>query len=268
MSIYAIGDVQGCFNELKKLIERIQFNPNKDTLWFTGDLVNRGPQSLDVLRFIKNLGKTQQIVLGNHDLHLLAVMHGAHPGFPGDTFEAILHAPDRDELMLWLCQQPLLYHDNENQFTLVHAGLSPEWDWITAKKLAHEVEIILQSEKRIDFFREMYQDSPTRWSDVLTGWERLRCITNYFTRVRFCFSDGSLELKEKSGIQEKSVERIPWFQFPDRKNKEMKIIFGHWAALNGVTDTKNVFALDTGCVWGKRLTAMRLEDKKLFSCSC
>jgi bis(5'-nucleosyl)-tetraphosphatase (symmetrical) len=267
MPTYAIGDIQGCYSALQDLLTLIQFDKNNDTLWFTGDLVNRGPQSLETLRFIKSLGKKQITVLGNHDLHLLAVSHGAHSGSPDDTLQEILAAPDRDELLQWLSQQPLLHHDDSSGFIMVHAGLAASWDLDLAKQLAHEVEQVLQSENNHDFFRHMYGNHPDLWDANLTGYDRLRCITNYFTRARFCYPDGRLELKNKGKV-EHAEKLIPWFNVPDRKNKNLKIIFGHWAALGGVTNTPNVFALDTGCIWGFTLTAMRLEDGELFSVSC
>ena len=263
---YAIGDIQGCFSELEKLLAHIQFDPAKDILWFTGDLVNRGPQSLETLRFIKNLGEQHIVVLGNHDLHLLALSHAAHAGWEDDTLNSILTAPDRDELITWLSQKPLLYHDVELGFTIVHAGLAPNWDLITAKRLAKEVEAIIQGTTAADFFKHMYGNSPEQWDERLTGWDRLRCITNYFTRLRFCHRDGQMELHTK-GTREFSPDLIPWFEVKPRANADLNIIFGHWAALGGVTNTPNTHALDTGCVWGHQLTAMRLEDHKRFSIS-
>lgn len=268
MSTYAIGDIQGCFAPLEKLLEHIQFDPSKDQLWFTGDLVNRGPQSLETLRFVKNLGENQHIVLGNHDLHLLALSHQAHPGWEDDTLQAILQAPDREELLNWLRHQPLLHHDATLNYTMVHAGLAPAWDLATAQRLAHEVETILRSDQAVDFFHHMYGNHPALWRDDLQGWDRVRCITNYFTRARFCHADGSLELKSKGKLDSQSAELFPWFQTPHRRNADLKIIFGHWAALGGITNTQNAFALDTGCVWGFCLTAMRLEDGKRFSVNC
>lgn len=264
MANYVIGDVQGCFSALEKLLDKIQFNATQDTLWFTGDLVNRGPESLKTLRFIKNLGPRHRIVLGNHDLHLLAVAYDAHSGWEEDTLDEILAAEDREELIDWLRHQPLLHH--AEGFTMVHAGLAPSWNLETAQRLAREVEIILQSDQAQVFFQAMYGNTPSAWEENLTGMDRLRCITNFFTRVRFCHSDGSLELTSKGEME--STGLIPWFQFPDRKNSELKILFGHWAALGGVTNTPNVFALDTGCIWGFCLTAMRLEDGVRFSVGC
>ncbi len=268
MTIYAIGDIQGCFFALENLLREIQFDSSRDSLWFTGDLVNRGQQSLETVRFIKNLGKNQQIVLGNHDLHLLACVHNAHKGQTDDTLQPFLTAPDRDELVHWLLQQPLLHHDKTSGFTMVHAGLAQSWDLNTALRLANEVETILQSDQCRDFFLNMYGNEPSAWDESLQGWDRLRCITNYLTRVRFCHADGSLELKTKENMTIKDTRLTPWFQLANRANANLKIIFGHWAALGGVTNTPNVYALDTGCVWGYCLTAMRLDDGERFSVKC
>ncbi len=268
MTIYAIGDIQGCFFALEKLLREIQFDSSRDKLWLTGDLVNRGQQSLETVRFIKSLGENQQIVLGNHDLHLLAVAFNAHKGQPDDTFHAFLSAPDRDELIHWLLQQPLFHHDVKSGFTLVHAGLAPSWDLKTSQRLANEVETILKSNQCQEFFQHMYGNEPNAWNETLQGWDRIRCITNYFTRARFCHADGSLELKTKENMPIADTKLIPWFRIADRANANLKIIFGHWAALGGVTNTPNVYALDTGCVWGYCLTAMRLEDGKRFSVKC
>lgn len=267
MATYAIGDIQGCFTDLENLLKKIQFDSTHDTLWFTGDLVNRGPLSLETLRFVKSLGNKQHTVLGNHDLHLLALAYGAHPGSADDTLMPILDAPDRDELLDWLCQQPLLHHDEALGFVMVHAGLAHNWDLKTAKSLAHEVETVLRSDQKYDFFNHMYGNHPDHWDATLTGYDRLRCITNYFTRLRFCYPDGRLELKNKGKV-EHAENLIPWFQVPHRINKDIKIIFGHWAALGGITHTPNTYALDTGCVWGHSLTAMRLEDESYTSVSC
>lgn len=267
MATYAIGDVQGCYEPLMQLLNKINFNSNNDTLWFTGDLVNRGPDSLQVLRFIKNLS-SKQIVLGNHDLHLLAVVHGAHPGLNEDTVKPILDASDRHELIEWLQQQPLIHHDEKLGYTMVHAGLSPEWDLAIAKKLSHEVESVLQSPHASNYLHAMYGDQPDQWNNALQGNDRLRCITNYFTRARLCHPDGRLELKSKGKINANVSHLIPWFKLPQRINTNLKILFGHWAALGGETHTPNTYALDTGCVWGFCLTAMRLEDGKKFSANC
>jgi bis(5'-nucleosyl)-tetraphosphatase (symmetrical) len=259
---YAIGDIQGCFGALRALLNLIHFNEKEDTLWLTGDLVNRGPQSLETLRFIKRLGQKHRIVLGNHDLHLLAILHGIRKNTHEDTLNNILQAPDRDELKQWLLMQPLLQYDENMGYLMIHAGLAPTWNIKTAIALSHEVETILQSEQANIFFQHMYGDFPDQWDPHLQGFDRLRCITNYLTRARLCYPDGRLAL-EHTG--KKAKDLIPWFKLANRKTAQMKIIFGHWAALGGITDTPNTFALDTGCVWGFALTAMRLEDGKRFS---
>lgn len=269
MSTYAIGDVQGCFEALLRLLDKIQFDAQHDTLWFTGDLVNRGPQSLETLRFIHSLGKKAITVLGNHDLTLLAVGNHAIPYNPArHTFIDILEAPDRDELLNWLQFQPLLHHDEQLQFTLVHAGFSPLWDLPTAMTLAKEVETVLQSAHSLEFFKHMYGNYPNTWGPQLTGWDRLRYIVNCFTRLRFCNAKGQLELSSTEAENHAPEGFSPWFKIPNRKSQTLNIIFGHWAALNGKTDEPNVFPLDTGCVWGKCLTAFRLEDHLNIALQC
>lgn len=268
MSTYCIGDVQGCSDELQSLLHLIQFNPQKDTLWFTGDLVNRGPQSLEVLRFVKLLNERSiaLMVLGNHDLHLLAVVNQSTPLKAEDTFQDILNAPDCVELCNWLRQQPLIHHDRG--WTLVHAGLPPQWDLAQANACAREVETVLRSERHQEFTSHMYGNSPHCWDEKLSGWERLRVITNYFTRLRFCDTAGNVEFTSKGESHKMPEGFLPWFRIPNRFNKNLTILFGHWAALQGKTDEPNTYALDTGCVWGHALTAMRLEDKKKFSLPC
>lgn len=268
MATYAIGDIQGCYSSLQKLLKHIQFDPNLDQLWFTGDLVNRGTQSLEVLRFIKGLGARQRCVLGNHDLHLLACAFAQHQGWKDDTFAEILAAPDKDELMAWLRQQPLFYYDEQLEFAMVHAGLAPTWDLAKALALAKEVETVIRGEQLQDFLKHMYGDKPDLWDEELTGWDRLRAITNHFTRMRFCYPDGRLELSDKGPADAPQERLMAWFRLPNRVNSDLKIIFGHWAALGGITNTPLTYAMDTGCVWGFKLTAMRLEDGKRFGVDC
>lgn len=265
MATYAIGDVQGCFDELQALLTKINFNPTQDTLWFVGDLVNRGPQSLATLRFIKNLPHCK-VVLGNHDLHLLAMAYGR--SYHSHTLDEILQAADRDELIHWLRQQPLLHYDAKLNYVMVHAGIPPQWDLLLAKQCALELQTALQSAQVSDLLKHMYGDEPVQWRDDLQGWERLRFITNAFTRMRFCTRDGKLDFHYNGKIGKQPHELIPWYQIPERRNKDLNIIFGHWAALQGKVDEPNVFALDTGCVWGNSLTAMRLEDQKIFNTPC
>lgn len=268
MTIYAIGDIQGCFAEFEKLLAHINFNVNEDILWFTGDLVNRGPRSLEVLRFVKALGDKHKMVLGNHDLHLLSIAYGVRVPHRSDTLDGILTAPDRDEIIDWLRHRPLLHHDKDTGFVMVHAGLAPSWSLKQATLLVQEVETILRSDSPEFFLKNMYGNQPDHWDDNLAGNERLRCITNFLTRMRFCHADGRLNLSYKGEIAGKPDDLIPWFDVPDRVNANEKIIIGHWAALGGKLDIPNVYALDTGCVWGNCLTAMRLNDEKRFNVKC
>lgn len=266
MSTYAIGDVQGCLNELQKLLDAIHFDSQRDTLWFAGDMINRGSQSLETLRFIKNLGERHITILGNHDLHLLAVHYGARHLNKTDTLDAILNASDKIDLIEWLRHRPLLH--SSQGFTLVHAGLAPAWSIQKARALAHEVETALRGQTPDYFLKHMYGNEPDYWDDNLAGMDRLRVITNYLTRLRFCYADGRIDLKYKGEIAGKPKELLPWFDVPNRANENENIIFGHWAALNGKTTLPCLFALDTGCVWGNCLTALRLEDKQKFSVAC
>lgn len=272
MSIYAIGDVQGCFAELQDLLAVIHFNPAKDKLWFSGDLVNRGPQSLNVLRYVKSLKTSAICVLGNHDLHLLAVAQGLAATHQYDTLTEILNAPDSQELCDWLRMRPLLHHDNALGFTLVHAGLSPQWDLPLAQQCANELEQILRSPQYLEFLKHMYGDQPKQWSPNLSGWQRARFICNCFTRIRYCTLDGALDFKHKGPIGSQPAHLFPWFTLDNRANKNLNIIFGHWAALGAYREKdvteKGIYALDSGCVWGNSLTAFRLEDKKWFTVSC
>jgi bis(5'-nucleosyl)-tetraphosphatase (symmetrical) len=266
MSTYVVGDLQGCLQPLLCLLEQVAFNPQKDKLWCTGDLVNRGPESLAALRFIHSLGDACITVLGNHDLHLLAVAYGNASLKPADTLQEILDAPDSSILLDWLRHQPLIHH--ENNFTLVHAGIAPQWSVSEAMQYAHEVETALRSENFTDFLNHMYGNQPDVWQDNLTGHDRLRVITNYLTRMRFCYADGRLDLKNKLGAEHAKEGTYPWFKTPGRIATNNNIVFGHWAALLGQANTPHVYALDTGCIWGGSLTLLRIEDVKLFSCQC
>jgi len=264
MSTYAIGDIQGCFNAFQSLLAKIQFKPEEDQLWLVGDLVNRGPNSLEVLRYLRDLPRAPIIVLGNHDLHLLAVACGAEPVKKKDTFQDVLAAPDCDALCHWLRQQKLFHHDASQGYVLVHAGLPPQWNLSDALKHAAEAEAILQGPSYKTFFQHMYGDEPDCWQDTLVGWPRMRLITNYFTRMRFCTPQGRWNLRGKRDLKEQPKGFLPWFKIPNHQEASLKIIFGHWAALEGKTEMENRIALDTGCVWGGKLTAFRLEDGKFF----
>jgi bis(5'-nucleosyl)-tetraphosphatase (symmetrical) len=265
MSIYAIGDIQGCYSELQQLLEQIHFVPVQDKLWLVGDLVNRGPESLQVLRLVKSLGESAITVLGNHDLHLLAVAAGETELHRSDTLDEVLNAPDRDELLFWLRQQRLIYE--KDGYVLVHAGLLPQWNIKQATSLAREVESVLRSEDYVIFFQHMYGNSPKAWSDDLAGYKRLRVITNAFTRMRICTPQGEMEYKFKGEVENIPDGYLPWFDLPKRKSRDATIIFGHWSAL-GLKVTPNIIALDTGCLWGGPMTAIRLEDRKIFQVSC
>ncbi len=271
MSTYAIGDVQGCYDPLMRLLDKIHFDKEKDQLWFTGDLVNRGPNSLKTVRFVKSLNTSAITVLGNHDLTLLAVGYGTKPYNANYyTFNDILEAPDRDSFLSWFKTLPLIHHDPKLGFSLVHAGFHPLWDLTLALKLAKEVETILQGPESLfhEFLKHLYGNEPDTWDLHLTGWDRIRFIVNCFTRMRFCNEAGKLEFLTKESAHAAPPGFSPWFQIPNRKTKEMNIIFGHWAALEGHTNTPKVFALDTGCVWGNCLTALRLEDQQRYTVDC
>jgi bis(5'-nucleosyl)-tetraphosphatase (symmetrical) len=265
MATYVIGDMQGCFDPFIGLLEKINFNSNQDCLWLTGDLVNRGPKSLEALRFIKSL-KYSQVVLGNHDLHFLSIFYGQSNLNSQDTLKPILDAPDKEDLATWLRHRPLLHHDADLGVTLVHAGLPPQWDLQKALQCANELETVLRGKHYLDFFKHMYGDIPNCWNDALAGWDRLRVIANCLTRLRFCDAEGHLDLNTKGNIAQKGY--FPWFKVAKRRSKNLKILFGHWAALAGKTNDPNAIALDTGCVWGGCLTALRLEDGKRFAFNC
>ena len=262
MPTYAIGDVQGCYDELQRLLDTLHFDPGTDTLWFTGDLVNRGPLSLATLRFVKGLGEHAVTVLGNHDLHLLAVAHGHLRYHRKDNFHDVLEAPDRDELLNWLRHQPMLHHDDQLGYTMIHAGLPPQWDLAKAQACARELENVLQGQDYIAFLGQMYGNEPDQWSEALTDWDRLRFITNCFTRLRYCDDKGRLELEEKGAPGSQPAPYRPWFTVPGRASAALKLVFGHWSTLGSCNET-NVYPLDTGCLWGGQLTALRLDGPPL-----
>lgn len=268
MATYAIGDIQGCLEPLQCLLEKIAFDPAQDRLWLAGDLINRGPASLATLRYLYTLRDSLTIVLGNHDLHFIAVYYGLRKQGKNDTLDQLLAAPDCPDLVYWLRQQKLVHHDPILGYTMAHAGIPPQWSLQDALIRAREVETVLKSSQPENFLAGMYGNSPTLWSGSLTGVDRLRVITNYFTRMRFCNAQGELELQSKESADAAPIGFAPWFSFLQRKTRDEKIIFGHWAALEGRVGFPNLFALDTGCVWGGSLTAMRLEDGLRFSCRC
>ena len=265
MAIYAIGDIQGCYDELQRLLQKIRFDPAQDKLWFVGDLVNRGPGSLQVLRLVKSLGDSAITVLGNHDLHLVAVAAGIGKLHKSDTLDEILAAPDRDELLHWLRRQKLAHL--ENGHLLVHAGVLPGWTANKAVEMAREVESVLRGDGHADFIAQMYGNAPQRWDDGLAGYARLRAIVNAFTRLRICTPQGEMEFKFKGETGKIPPGYLPWFGVPGRKSADTTVVFGHWSAL-GLVVRDNVIALDTGCLWGGPMTAIRLEDRKLFQVGC
>jgi bis(5'-nucleosyl)-tetraphosphatase (symmetrical) len=269
VSTYVVGDIQGCLKPLKCLLREVAFDPDKDVLWSVGDIVNRGPKCLKTLRFLHKMRKSLVLVLGNHDLHLLAVAAGVRPLSDSDTLDKILKAPDRDKLLGWLIRQPLLHQ--EHGVTLVHAGIPPQWSVDEAASYAREVEAVLRSAQCVDFFRQMYGNEPALWSDDLEGMERLRVITNYLTRMRYCSKEGVLDLESKGATTEASLggkKVSAWFSHPERKTANDRILFGHWASLEGQTDSHNAIALDTGCVWGGALSFYQLETGEWTRCDC
>lgn len=269
MATYIIGDLQGCYDELQKLLKRIEYQPNIDELWFAGDLVNRGPKSLECLRFVKNLGAKSKMVLGNHDFHLLAAYSGVEKFLSkSDTLDDILNAPDVDELMDWLRQQPLMVRHDFLPLVMVHAGIPPQWTINEALAFANEVTNSLkQSDWQDQIRNELFGSEPSEWQVTLTGWDRLRYIVNAFARMRYCGVLGKLEFSQKGKPEKNSTEYQPWFTWPNRKNKDHEIFFGHWSTL-GAMDAYNIHTTDTGCLWGGKLTAYCLETQKRHTVNC
>ena len=265
MATYAIGDVQGCCDALHALLGEVGFSVSRDMLWFVGDLVNRGTQSAAVLRFVRSLGERAIVVHGNHDLHTLAVAAGKAKRRADDTLEDLLGAPDRDELLDWLRMRPLLHVDRE--YVMVHAGLLPSWSLAQAADLAAEVEAALRAPAHLELYPSLYGSKPAAWSDALRGAERLRVIVNAMTRMRFCTPDGAMDFSVKGELEKALPGYLPWFEVPDRRTRGVPIVCGHWSAL-GLRITPDLLALDTGCVWGGRLTAIRLEDRRVFQTAC
>lgn len=261
MAVYAIGDIQGCYDELQRLLERLRFDERRDRLWFCGDLVNRGPKSLEVLRFVHGMGGAAVSVLGNHDLHLLAVAEGKGRKREDESLDAVLAAPDRDELLEWLATRPLMHEDVSLGYCMIHAGLPPQWDRSQAAACAREVEAVLADPReRRSFFARMYGNKPDLWSERLRGAQRLRFIVNCFTRLRYCDLSGRLGLREKGPPGSQSVGYLPWFKIPRRRSADTRILCGHWSTL-GYLASDNVWALDSGCIWGGSLTALRIDHE-------
>jgi bis(5'-nucleosyl)-tetraphosphatase (symmetrical) len=265
MTTFAIGDLQGCRPKLTELLQRVQDICAQPKLVFVGDLVNRGPNSLETLREVRALGNAAEVVLGNHDLHLLAVANGIRKAHRSDTLDDILAAPDRDELLDWLRHRPLALF--ENGHLIVHAGVLPQWTAEKTIELAREVETVLRGPDWIEFLRKMYGNEPARWDDSLTGADRLRCIVNALTRIRFCTADGAMELSASKGVETALPGYMPWFDVPDRKSADVTVVFGHWSTL-GLTLRSNLISLDTGCLWGGKLTAVGLDDRRVIQVDC
>ena len=265
MATYAIGDLQGCFAPLQRLLAKCEFDRARDQLWFVGDLVNRGPDSLGVLRFVKSLDDRAIVVLGNHDLHLLTVAAGFVKPHRGDTLDEILNAPDRETLLDWLRHRPLMHQGNG--VTMIHAGLLPNWTVTHARSLAREVEAMLRGADYMQFLSNMYGNTPNHWREDLTGWDRLRIVTNSLTRLRICTDEGVMEFSHKGELADVPAGFRPWYAVPGRMSAADTIVCGHWSALGLKLESK-LLALDTGCLWGRCLSAVRLEDRMLFQVTC
>ncbi|MBU6459621.1 MAG: symmetrical bis(5'-nucleosyl)-tetraphosphatase [Proteobacteria bacterium] len=265
MATYAIGDIQGCYAQFMALLDLLKFNPPEDTLWLTGDLVNRGPQSLETVRAIRQLGSSARTVLGNHDLHLLGVAYGLRQLHASDTMQDILSAPDCADILYWFRQQALMIH--EGPFIMVHAGLLPQWTLEQASSYAREFESALQGDQYRVLMTRMFGSEPHEWTEDLKGYDRLRVIVNVFTRLRFCTPSGQMEFAHKGTPSEAPQGYLPWFDIPNKNWTQYTVIFGHWSTL-GLIVRPNLYALDTGCLWGQSLTAVRLDDRQVFSIPC
>jgi bis(5'-nucleosyl)-tetraphosphatase (symmetrical) len=265
MATYAIGDIQGCFHSFQSLLKKIQFNPALDNLWLVGDLINRGSGSLEVLRWVFDHQSSIVSVLGNHDLHTLVVAEGFVNAHRSDTIQPLLDAPDADTLLSWLRHQPLLHFANDH--LMVHAGLLPAWTPSQAQLLGQEVHQALCADNYREFLKHMYGNQPVQWDEALTGWDRLRVITNALTRLRICSQAGEMEFEFKGELSNRPAGYAPWFEIAGRASADTPVIFGHWSAL-GLHMANNVYALDTGCLWGGALTALRVDDKAVFQVPC
>jgi bis(5'-nucleosyl)-tetraphosphatase (symmetrical) len=266
MTTYAVGDIQGCIKPLKCLLKQARFNWEDDYLWLVGDLVNRGPDSLKTLRYVYKHRDRVQVVLGNHDLHLLAVANGLRRKSRSDTLDELLSASDRDELLEWLRLQPLIH--SARGYTMVHAGVPPMWTLEQAHRYAREVEAVLRGPHYRQFLANMYGNNPRRWKESLSGYERLRLITNYLTRMRYVYANGALDLSSKGPEPDSGRKVAPWFSHAGRETAQDKLIFGHWASLQGRAGGKKLYPTDTGCVWGGKLSMYDLDRKRWHSCDC
>ena len=261
MALYAIGDIQGCHAEFCRLLDLIAFSPATDRLWLVGDLVNRGPESLAVLREVRKLGDAATTVLGNHDFHLLTIAAGHRRPHRDDTLDAILDAPDRDELIGWLAARPLVVVEGER--LLVHAGLLPQWTPATALMLSREVQLMLAGDHAHEFLGVLYGDEPRQWKEELVGYDRLRIAVNACTRLRFCTADGTMDFREKRGAGHTPDGFLPWFAHAGRQSARMTVVCGHWSTLDLML-APNVLMLDSGCLWGGTLTGIRLDDRRVY----
>jgi len=258
LATYAVGDIQGCYADLRAALKSINFSPTKDTLWCVGDLINRGPQSLEVMQFILDLGEHARIVLGNHELHALCLYYGAQSYRKGDTLDALLNHTEAEQIIQWLLKQPLLYQDEAFNTCMVHAGILPGWSITQAKEYAREVESALQGPHCQAWLNAMYGNQPALWANSLEGFDRLRTITNIFTRMRYCYVNGKLELDFKGPLTDAPADLIPWFSLPNAQYN-MTVLFGHWASLGAQTSRTDIIGLDSGCVWGGKLTLVELQ---------
>ncbi|MDW3095650.1 MAG: symmetrical bis(5'-nucleosyl)-tetraphosphatase [Gammaproteobacteria bacterium] len=257
MAVYAIGDIQGCFSELEQLLNKINFDINADKLWFVGDLVNRGPQSLETIQFVRSIDDSVQCVLGNHDIHLIACYVGVQTCKPKSSLNQILQHSQAREIIDWLRFQPLLHYDPALKWLMVHAGLIPQWDLALAQKCANEIETQLRSNNYIEFLSEVYGNTPNQWNNELTQKDRWRVTLNALTRLRLCDQHGRMDFDYKGPLGEQNSNLHAWFDIP-RKSEDLNIIFGHWSAL-GLKHTNNLLGLDTGCLWGSQLTAAQID---------
>jgi len=268
MTTYAIGDVQGCYDSLRQLLDKIKFDPQQDQLWFAGDLINRGPQSLETLRFIIDLGDNARSILGNHECHFLAVARGHKKAHRMDTFSDIINAEDSEQLIQWVRKQPFFYEDESLGYAMLHAGVPPQWSLGDTRQYAHELEAVIQGNDIDAFLASMYGNEPNQWDSALRGNDRFRFIINAFTRLRFCDKQGRLNLTEKGNIGTQASDLMPWFNAPNRKTLNHKIIFGHWSTL-GVHQQNNATCLDGGCLWGGSLAAIKLDGSdEIISVDC
>jgi bis(5'-nucleosyl)-tetraphosphatase (symmetrical) len=268
MATYAIGDIQGCYTPLRQLLDTLAFDPAKDQLWLVGDLINRGPDSLKTLRYVISLGDAVHTVLGNHELHMLAVYFGHKRAHKSDTFDDIFTAHDAAQLVQWVLSQPVFYEDEQLGYSMLHAGVPPQWTLEKTRACARELEAALRGKNLEKFLSKMYGNTPDAWDENLTGIERLRFITNCFTRMRYCDKNGTLALQEKGPLGTQAKHLLPWFMLPERKTQPHKLLFGHWSTL-GITHANNAYCLDSGCLWGGKLSAIRLDgSEEIISQNC